>query len=417
MEQVKTICFTDAADFDKSIHELIDGVIADAAPLSKAVNVGRCSSIKNNFADGAPWPTDTAYVSIDMLLAIFGFLEIKPDVFGDKNADEQSNSVEGDLYLPLIANHLLPAEKLRTIVHMAPQVANGEDLKLNTAELIKLPQWSVLINVMDANHLLPAEKLRTIVHMAPQVANGEDLKLNTAELIKLPQWSVLINVMEHDIKYLGKEVAGISFARSFIGQIQNAPDDMPEELKASVKVSGEPASVMNYLSTLIFFKDGKFDLGPTIAIDETTTVGQSIDATFAFFNDNLFDSTWIEGENVEEVKAQAAENHEFVKLIVSYLSYVLKHSDELKDAQGNKTSFAANPSANTRIDPNDPFELIGTLIVSYLSYVLKHSDELKDAQGNKTSFAANPSANTRIDPNDPFELIGTPSAVTHLYLD
>ena len=313
MEQVKTICFTDAADFDKSIHELIDGVIADAAPLSKAVNVGRCSSIKNNFADGAPWPIDTAYVSIDMLLAIFGFLEIKPDAFGDKNEQEQNNSVEGDLYLPLIANHLLPAEKLRTIVHMAPQVANGEDLKLNTAELIKLPQWSVLINVMD-----------------------------------------------HDIKYLGKEVAGISFARSFIGQIPNAPDDMPDELKASVKVAGEPASVMNYLSTLIFFKDGKFDLGPTIAIDETTTVGQSIDATFAFFNDNLFDSTWIEGENVEEVKAQAAENHEFVKLIVSYLSYVLKHSDELKDAQGNKTSFAANPSANTRIDPNDPFELIGT---------------------------------------------------------
>lgn len=302
------IQINDAADFDKKIFEIVDSIIDDCKPLSKSANVARCSCIANGFTVGAPWPVNNTYVSMDLLVALFGMLNISPmseEEAKDLNMDETGLA----LFYPSLLNHLLPAEKHRTIVHM------------------------------------PAIE-----------SNDAVLKLNTVELTKLPNWSILVNVMGHGIKYQDKDVAGLSFARAFFGELQTTDgQEIPEELKGSVAVTGEPKSVMNYLSTFIVFTDGKIDLGPTIVIDETATIGQVIESNSSLM---ATDTTWYEGDKPEEIKAQIQENAKFVKLMASYLMHILSHQNELKDAEGKPAAFAPNPEPTTKLDPTDPMPLM-----------------------------------------------------------
>lgn len=302
------IQINDAADFDNKIFEIIDSIINDCKPLSKSANVARCSCIANNFNVGSPWPVNNTYASMDLLVALFSMLNVSP-ISEEKAQSMKLDETSLALFYPSLLNHLLPAEKLRTIVHM-PAIKSDESV----------------------------------------------LQVNTAELTKLPNWSILVNVMGHGIKYQDKDVAGISFTRAFFGTVE-MPDgqEVPEELMGTVAVAGEPNSVMNSMSTLIFYTNGMMDIGPNITIDETITIGKAIENTA---NLMFEDSSWQEGYTPEEAKAEIESNANFLMLASSYLMYVLNHQNELKDADGSPAAFAPNPEPSLMPDSNEPLPLI-----------------------------------------------------------
>ena len=273
-----------ANDFDKQLLNFVKDFCTPYERMRESLGHVRVAATVEKATQGKDlplWPVDTNYVSMDGILSLYNLM------YGQANrAQSQAPVNEDDLLMEMIFN---------------PSILCG------------CFAW---------------EKVRNIVHVNNKQLDSSLLDCSCASLAKLPQWAICFNTVEQNLLWNERPVAGVIFYRSFIS------NDLKEALQVSSNTAnnvldGEPEATINNLSTLIIYNDGEIIIGPYI---ELCSSG-SINSYFNNMSNPLLN-------NYDEI-AKAAD--QFSRKIFKLLAYFLENLDNLKNAKGEKVSFAPNP--------------------------------------------------------------------------
>ena len=276
-----------ASDFDKQLLRFVKDFCAPYDEMRKGLEKARVSVVdKNNHygKDLPAWPLDTVYVSVDGFMNLYSILYDIPNM-----TDDLDQLVEDEV------------------------IEKAADVIITTTILCGCLSW---------------DKVRNIVHINNKQLDDSLLDCPCASLAKLPQWAICFNTVEQNLLWNERPVAGVIFYRSFIS------NDLKEALQVSSNTAnnvldGEPEATINNLSTLIIYNDGEIIIGPYI---ELCSSG-SINSYFNNMSNPLLN-------NYDEI-AKAAD--QFSRKIFKLLAYFLENLDNLKNAKGEKVSFAPNP--------------------------------------------------------------------------
>ena len=287
-----------ANDFDKQLLNFVKDFCTPYERMRESLGHVRVAATVEKATQGKDlplWPVDTNYVSMDGILSLYNLM------YGQANrAQGQAPVNEDDLLMEMIFN---------------PSILCG------------CFAW---------------EKVRNIVHVNNKQLDSSLLDCSCASLAKLPQWAICFNTVEQNLLWNERPVAGVIFYRSFIS------NDLKEALQVSSNTAnnvldGEPEATINNLSTIVIYHNGEMDFGPYIELNAPGSINSYLDN---MANRLQASSDVIEmsaDHSNEELQKMAMDSTQRSREIFTLLAYLFKNLDQLKNAKGEKVSFAPHP--------------------------------------------------------------------------
>ena len=185
------------------------------------------------------------------------------------------------------------------------------------------------------------DKVRNIVHVNNKQLDRSLLDCPCASLAKLPQWAICFNTVEQNLLWNERPVAGVIFYRYFLSKQPSAITGTP--FNANNGLDGEPDATINNLSTIVIYHNGEMDIGPYIELNAPGSINSYLDN---MANRLQASSDVIEmsaDHSNEELQKMAMDSTQRSREIFTLLAYLFKNLDQLKNAKGEKASFAPNP--------------------------------------------------------------------------
>lgn len=297
-----------AADFDKNLVEWIDQYFKPIDPLIKALDHIRVHYELNLIQGIKHWPKESIYCSTDAIL---------------------------NLYNLLSQRGLLGAEHQNLQQELA-QMSEADDA--NIERMLYLPS---LVSVLQ-----PWNKERCIFHVKNQEFPDDILDAKTSIVSNMPQWAMCFNLADQNFLWDNERVCGIIFARYFIGADEQT-DGIPPEEFAKLKmqcIEGEPPAVIDNLISVVFFEDGRFDLGPYVPVSNDLTFNQFL----SNISQDLIKAAKkqqdeISDEDIANIKAMSEGTNTRAAILFKYLVHTLQHPELYKDKDGKACTAPEHP--------------------------------------------------------------------------
>ena len=191
------------------------------------------------------------------------------------------------------------------------------------------------------NGLFAWDKVLNIVHVNNKQLDSSLLDCSCASLAKLPQWAICFNTVEQNLLWNERPVAGVIFYRYFLSKQPSAITGTP--FNSNNGLDGEPDATINNLSTIVIYHNGEMDIGPYIELNAPGSINSYLDN---MANRLQASSDVIEmsaDHSNEELQKMAMDSTQRSREIFTLLAYLFKNLDQLKNAKGEKVSFAPNP--------------------------------------------------------------------------
>ena len=286
-----------ANDFDKQLLNFVKDFCTPYERMRESLGHVRVAATVEKATQGKDlplWPVDTNYVSMDGILSLYNLM------YGQANRTQGQAPVnEDDLLMEMIFN---------------PSILCG------------CFAW---------------EKVRNIVHVNNKQLDSSLLDCSCASLAKLPQWAICFNTVEQNLLWNERPVAGVIFYRYFLSKQPSAITGTP--FNTNNGLDGEPDATINNLSTIVIYHNGEMDIGPYIELNAPGSINSYLDN---MANRLQASSDVIEmsaDHSNEELQKMAMDSTQRSREIFTLLAYLFKNLDQLKNAKGEKVSFAPNP--------------------------------------------------------------------------
>lgn len=183
-----------------------------------------------------------------------------------------------------------------------------------------------------ATHFLCLQKLRTVVNMPYVPLDFLSFRQSAKKLCKLPQWSVVMNVMGNGLSYNDAEIRALSFCSGY-----QASDNQ------AAKRKGHKTKPYRFLNLMAYITEHQYFHICDIPLDDSKTILDCLDAARNRLityrknrppHERYSDREILEFSNIDIT---------FASEMLCYLLYLLDNLDKLHTASGKRASFRPNP--------------------------------------------------------------------------
>ena len=277
-----------ASDFDKQLLRFVKDYCSPFEGVREFLSTTRIAATVEKETKGLYlplWPFDTCYVGMDIFWSFF--LEMYLTITWEQE-QFYDNDAKEELF----------------------------DLGLKPPYLNGLFAW---------------DKVRNIVHINNKQLDNSHLDCPCSSLAKLPQWAICFNTVEQNLLWNERPVAGVIFYRYFLIK--------PPAYTYNKGLHGYHKAYRNKVNTIIIYHDGTLDIGPFLDLYYSGSVKNYFYDTEKLLQDKL-NKTVMDFDYVEYTAACQTNNS---CDIFNLLAYFLENLDKIKNAKGEKVSFAPNP--------------------------------------------------------------------------
>ena len=278
--------FSTREEFNKQLIAYNDFDLSQIDGLSELINQFVCSFPKSKakeFKD-MQWDYDAVYASVDVMMA--SLATATNGVFAENLMDEEDAGIFD---------------------------YHHKHIRLTT-------------------HFLCLQKLRTVVNMPYVPLDFLSFRQSAKKLCKLPQWSVVMNVMGNELTYNDEDICAISFCSGY-----QASDNQ------SAKRKGQKTKPYRFLNLMAYVSDRQYFHICDIPLDDSKTILDCLDAA----RNRLisYRKNRPPHERYSDRQILEFSNHDitFASEMLCYLLYLLDNLDKLHTASGKRASFRPNP--------------------------------------------------------------------------
>ncbi|WP_317382878.1 hypothetical protein [Anaerobiospirillum succiniciproducens] len=183
-----------------------------------------------------------------------------------------------------------------------------------------------------ATHFLCLQKLRTVVNMPYVPLDFLSFRQSAKKLCKLPQWSVVMNVMGNELTYNHEDISAISFCSGY-----QASDNQ------SAKRRGQKTKPYRFLNLMAYVTESRYFHICDIPLDDSKTILDCLDAARNRLITYRKNRPPHERYSDREILEFSNNDITFASEMLCYLLYLLDNLDKLHTASGKRASFRPNP--------------------------------------------------------------------------
>lgn len=183
-----------------------------------------------------------------------------------------------------------------------------------------------------ATHFLCLQKLRTVVNMPYVPLDFLSFRQSAKKLSKLPQWSVVMNVMGNELTYNHEDISAISFCSGY-----QASDNQ------AAKRRGQKTKPYRFLNLMAYVTESRYFHICDIPLDDSKTILDCLDAARNRLITYRKNRPPHERYSDREILEFSNNDITFASEMLCYLLYLLDNLDKLHTASGKRASFRPNP--------------------------------------------------------------------------